>query len=302
MNPIDAKAHSYNLSLLQKLPLTPFEKRPIQQQRLIKQISQEASAHFQNPSKDRTEKAALLQILKLTLKHKSNNNLFDITGLLTESEKFVRRVIASQKLIKAVSSGDSKPVYSTDWHTRHIPNWESWLKDIKGKPIQALEVGSYEGLSARWLMENILTHRESSLYCVDTWRGSDEHQYPFKLNPNEYLWDFFVHNLNPWLTIQNKRVIPVKGKSQQRLLDLPENSFDLIYLDGSHKAEDVYADASIAHQLLRKNGIMIFDDYAWDYYPSPEENPRAGIEDFLQDLGFDYKIIGKGRQLALQKE
>jgi O-methyltransferase. len=47
------------------------------------------------------------------------------------------------------------------------------------------------------------------------------------------------------------------------LLDNKINYFDFIYVDGSHQAPDVLFDAVMAFKLLRKNGIIAFDDYLW---------------------------------------
>lgn len=37
--------------------------------------------------------------------------------------------------------------------------------------------------------------------------------------------------------------------------------FDFIYVDGSHRSPDVIYDAILSFGLLKKGGIMIFDDY-----------------------------------------
>ncbi len=39
------------------------------------------------------------------------------------------------------------------------------------------------------------------------------------------------------------------------------NYYDLIYVDGSHEAEDVLVDAVMAWRLLKVAGMVIFDDY-----------------------------------------
>jgi predicted O-methyltransferase YrrM len=39
--------------------------------------------------------------------------------------------------------------------------------------------------------------------------------------------------------------------------------FDFIYIDGSHQAPDVLLDAILGFQLLRTDGIIVFDDYLW---------------------------------------
>ena len=39
--------------------------------------------------------------------------------------------------------------------------------------------------------------------------------------------------------------------------------FDFVYVDGSHQAPDVLVDAVLSALLLRKGGLLVFDDYFW---------------------------------------
>jgi predicted O-methyltransferase YrrM len=41
-----------------------------------------------------------------------------------------------------------------------------------------------------------------------------------------------------------------------------EKKFDLIYLDGSHKTEDVFSDLILSTFLLNDKGLIIVDDYS----------------------------------------
>ena len=53
--------------------------------------------------------------------------------------------------------------------------------------------------------------------------------------------------------------------------------FNLIYIDGSHFAEDVYRDAVNADTFLEIDGFIIFDDFFWSWYPNLQDNPFFGI-------------------------
>lgn len=64
--------------------------------------------------------------------------------------------------------------FTSDFFKGNIPNWERWLAPFKGQPVTALEIGSYEGRSACWLLENILTHPDARLLCVDTFTGGQD--------------------------------------------------------------------------------------------------------------------------------
>ena len=50
-------------------------------------------------------------------------------------------------------------MFTQNWFTDKIPTWTQILNEFKGNPdITYLEIGTFEGRSALWLLENILTH------------------------------------------------------------------------------------------------------------------------------------------------
>jgi hypothetical protein len=75
----------------------------------------------------------------------------------------------------APSAQASRYHFSEDWATENTTNWSRILRGFKGKAnVHALEVGSFEGRSALWFLENILTHPTDSITCVDIWVGPYE--------------------------------------------------------------------------------------------------------------------------------
>ncbi|MDA9606249.1 class I SAM-dependent methyltransferase, partial [Candidatus Pelagibacter sp.] len=77
--------------------------------------------------------------------------------------------------------------------------------------------------------------------------------------------------------------------------------YDLIYIDGSHHYKDVLNDARNSYNLLNKNGYLIFDDFLWNFYSDPNENPVGAIKVFLKENFFYLKIVSIGYQIILQK-
>ena len=112
-----------------------------------------------------------------------------------------------------------------------------------------LEIGSYEGRSAVWFLENILTHPTSRLVCID----------PF-FDPRVEMR--FDHNVR--LSGARERLEKRRGRSESVLPQLERASFDLIYVDGSHDAPFVLLDAMLSWELLKTGGILAFDDYEWE--------------------------------------
>lgn len=130
--------------------------------------------------------------------------------------------------------------YTKDWFSRNIPSWKEHLAKFKDREARAIELGSYEGRSAVWLMENILTHPESQLQCVDSIEQPTLRQ---NLAP-------FGHRVQFW-----------QADATEHLFNLVRDQFDIAYIDAHHVARDVILQAGLLYPLMRRGGIMIFDDY-----------------------------------------
>ena len=186
------------------------------------------------------------------------------------------------------------PIYTVNWFDQNIPTWNnalSFLKDREG--ISALEIGSFEGKSARWLLENILTHSSASITCVDTFLGSEEHTEELKNN----LFQRFQHNMTPF----ESKVIIHKGFSGDVLRTL-SGKYDIVYIDGDHHAPSVLEDAVLAFPLVKYGGIMIFDDYLWTGGGQHEvNNPKVAIDAFLRCYRNKFNILLMGHQVIVQK-
>src|SRR6185312_16427213 len=66
--------------------------------------------------------------------------------------------------------------FSADWFSHVAPIWEKALKVLLPAPKKIVEVGSYEGRSTIWMIENAFPRGEPGLlYCIDTWAGGAEH-------------------------------------------------------------------------------------------------------------------------------
>ena len=85
------------------------------------------------------------------------------------------------------------------------------------------------------------------------------------------------------MAIFKDRVTKYKGTSYSFFNDyLEENTFNLIYIDGSHYCDDVIIDTIKSFKMLKSGGVMIFDDYLWRYYSKDIDNPAAAINVFLK--------------------
>lgn len=165
----------------------------------------------------------------------------------------------------------------------------------RSEPVNILEIGSWEGRSSLFLLTYFT---QGCLTAVDTWAGGDEHQdkSSVELQGLEKRFDANLASCSSRLT---KR----KGSSLHVLPELVEEAqkFDLIYVDGSHFADDVLSDSINAWRLLEQDGLMIFDDLLWACYPRSRANPVWAINTFLRYHKGEYHIVNAYSQLIIQK-
>jgi predicted O-methyltransferase YrrM len=137
------------------------------------------------------------------------------------------------------------------------------------------------------MLENVLTHPSSTATGIDIFPGDLKSLYLSNLRISGYA----------------DKVTTIEGYSQVELRKVPFGSFDIIYIDGSHTAPDVLADALLCWPLLKKRGILIFDDYAWmrGKYP-PLERPEMAIKAFVGNYVDYIDTVHIGWQFIVQKK
>ena len=92
-----------------------------------------------------------------------------------------------------------------------------------------------------------------------------------------------------------------KSSSKKFFENINNQKFDLIYIDGSHYAKDVYEDAINSFKILNKGGFLIFDDFLWDFYSEINDNPIGGIKLFIKMFFFKIRIVSINYQIIIQK-
>lgn len=194
--------------------------------------------------------------------------------------------------------------FSTNWFSANLQAiWSEIL--LTEKPAKLLEVGSFEGMSTVFLIQSLGNIQPVEIHCVDTWQGGREHEGIDFLNVQHR----FIANVNQaQREVSNTidiQVYPVRSDvalpSMQ--VQLGQEYFDFIYIDGSHEAADVLFDAVTAFKLLRSGGVMVFDDYLWHNDPADIIHaPKIAIDAFV-NTHFDKLQVygGVPYQLIIKK-
>lgn len=170
--------------------------------------------------------------------------------------------------------------FSVDWFSGHIPNWTQVFQSYVGQTPRVLEIGSFEGRSTVWLIERLAMHHGGGeIYAVDPWIGADYRTESFDMTTAEAR---FRHNVAvaqthfPGVTLHQMKETSLDACSL--LLLEARETFDFIYVDGDHTSKAALTDLILCHNLCKKNGIIVVDDYLWDYEGSILTGPKPGVD------------------------
>src|SRR6266545_1573872 len=139
---------------------------------------------------------------------------------------------------------------------------------LKGKDIvRVLEIGSWAGASTITFGAVIqeLCKPDSRIVCVDPWEkyfdGRDSGIHYKCMDAAAVTGEIeglFRHNIKA-CGLEGMIDI-IKAHSMEALPKLDANSFDLIYIDGSHRKEEVLFDLYQAKRLMKSEGLVCGDD------------------------------------------
>ena len=150
------------------------------------------------------------------------------------------------------------------------------IDDIQPKVV--IEVGSWLGLSTRFIAEHI----SGKVYAIDTWKGTLNEDVHMKDPRLPYLYQQFLSNVIH--TNLCDKIIPIRMESREAAGALNIKA-DLIYIDASHDEESVCCDILQWNPHLNENGVLCGDDWCW-------ETVRLGVARAAASLDMD--IIAEG--------
>lgn len=171
-------------------------------------------------------------------------------------------------------------------HYRLADNWFHHvnLETYCHRPITYLEIGTFYGANLLSVAKTYAKHEGSRLHCIDPWVDYDE--YPEYKTQQSSIYSTFLSNVER--SGDKDKITVHRGYSHQEVPQFPDEFFDMIYIDGNHEPEYVLEDAVLAFRKLKKDGILIFDDYGWG---GPDLTKR-GIDGFLSGYHKKIRILG----------
>lgn len=193
--------------------------------------------------------------------------------------------------------------FSNDWFDYNIDLWGEKFGNRKSEENHILEVGSFEGASTTWLLDELADDPASTVTVIDAFDTvlSLEASRSGTM-PMSDLERRFRENVEKSSNFSKLRVM--RGLSRYVLRSMAnefDSHFNLVYIDGSHRARDVLDDAVMTWPMLRDGGHMIFDDYRWHKYAAEYDNPKLAIDSFMHSYETEMDVEHRDFQVIVRK-
>ena len=182
--------------------------------------------------------------------------------------------------------------FSNQWFLNNFEIFNYFLPENKNEKFNYLEVGCFEGLSSFYVLSQF---KFVNAYFLDIWDEPNKNSKSLTddFNKVEKLFDENLSKFN-FTKIKDDSVI-----SMRKLLRKNMN-FDFIYIDGSHNGEDILSDAIEAFKILKKGGLIFFDDFL-QFELNRKIQSYVGIEKFLELYSNDLQIVFFQNNLVVKK-
>lgn len=140
--------------------------------------------------------------------------------------------------------------------------------------MNLLEIGCYVGDSTEIFADNF-----NQVFCVDPWEnGYDENDAASYQHDMSIVEEQFDNLCKTKLNI-----IKMKGKSEDIVMHMENESLDVVYVDGLHTYEGVVLDIRLWLPKIKKGGFIAGHDYGSKHHPGVK---KAVDEHFIPDATF----------------
>ena len=209
------------------------------------------------------------------IKNKSKINIIMIFLIQKFLNIFIKKKIKSFKKRNQIFLKNKR--ITNDYFSMHSYNFFKYLNFLEGN-FNYLEIGTYEGNSAMFVAN---TFPKSKVYCVDNWNKTEEY--------GDQNFDIVEKNFD-YNTSSFNNILKFK-KNNDDFFKKNNTLFEVIYIDGYHKDFQVLKDCRNAWKILKKNGLLICDDYIWNFYENIKENPCYSINKFINEIKNENKVL-----------
>ena len=236
----------------------------------------------------------------------------------TRKDELIERNYRWAQSITWKQRGEEFKTKYLDIHDTYVGEMGNWVDDLPpngghkqrfeealslAKPKRILEIGTYAGRS---LIEMMKRCPDSTGVALDLWTDYNEDNISILKNIQENNIELLFHTNVKYAGMEH-RVRSFKGDSVDRLTELlvQGETFDFIYVDGSHTCLDCYTDMILAWKLLVPGGTMAVDDVLYNYDKVMAGDllgyPLKAKETFMTKYKGQYEVISDSYRLFIKK-
>lgn len=153
--------------------------------------------------------------------------------------------------------------YGEEWFG--YPNLYQDIVNSFADGSRFVEIGCWKGRSASFMATEIHNQgKQIELTCIDTWRGSEDHQ---QIDGIDRLYETFCTNTQHLSGLFKA----VRMDSVTAASTFTDESLDFIFIDAAHDYDSVVRDIYAWWPKLKKGGVIAGDDY-YEEFPD-----RCGV-------------------------
>lgn len=182
------------------------------------------------------------------------------------------------------------PVFKyDDWFSQNEGLITRHTQHLRDKTFEMIEIGCFEGRSTLWFFKHF---PKVKIHCVDSFNGGEEHG---GIN-------FGIVRANFMLNLSDAPIVLEADKSESFFKHHPWNNFEMAFVDGSHRSNDVLRDLIGCYDRLKVDGLIFADDYLWQGFPDePHRNPKLAIDSFIACFKDKVEVLEIEYGVALKK-
>ena len=196
-------------------------------------------------------------------------------------------------------------------NTTFSPGWAAWTRhflehqmapmmrhirpSLPDRRALWVEIGSYEGRSACWVLQQMLTGPDAHMICIDPW--ADE---PIRRRFFENIRAIGARDKVTSISLSSREVTARMLKNMHAIEQQGRRSIDVAYIDGDHHARSALLDGALLWPLIRSGGHIVFDDYPLN--KGKQNHPAPGIDAFLQLWADELVVVHRGWNVIARKK
>ena len=128
-----------------------------------------------------------------------------------------------------------------------------------------VEIGSWQGRSTMFIAMAAKNSGNGKVFAIDHFHGTSGKEKYFRVDKDDLsdLKSNFITNMEELDLLDSINLLDMSSEKAAQHID--DGSVRFLFIDGEHTKEGVQKDIELFYPKLKKNSIIVFDDYSLKY-------------------------------------